>query len=367
MNIPSPKFSIYPNTQTRIATHVLFWLLIFSYALFTYKGVFTAGMLDAPVLVYSVIITLVVLVNHYFLSYLTLTFLQGKKWLFPFCIFLIYIFSVYVTITPLGFLSRAFPEYPVLKLLHERYCLRYFSDFFSYRSIAWFTSFIVFFNILTFLLKFIKNYHETNQDKILLIKEKNQMELNFLRSQIQPHFLFNTLNNIYGLVIDNDKASQSIIKLSDLLRFSLYESSLGSISLEREVLFLTDYITLEQMRHKSDRVNIDFDFGNIDVNNLKIKPLLLVNFIENAFKHGVNANINYSWVNIILIAHKNVVTFVIKNNKPPKSSRQGKQEKGVGLSNVRRRLELEYPERHSLNIKETLEVYEVNLTLRIDE
>lgn len=367
MNSPN-KYSIYPNLWARIGLHLLLWLLLYIFTMIICKGTFAIGMLTTPVLLYSLILSFVVICNHYFLSYITLPFLEKREWLWtvPLQLVMVYIFSVTVIILSIAFIAKSFPEYPTLKLQSERYYLYNFANIFNYKSFSWFISFTLFFNILSFLLKFAKNYYETNQDKISLIKEKNQMELNFLRSQIQPHFLFNTLNNIYGLVIENQKASQSIIKLSDLLRFSLYESSQGEISLQREISFLTDYIILEQIRHKDDRVSIEFDFDNIEEKSIKIKPLLLVNFIENAFKHGVNANINYSWVKIILTSKKNVVHFTIENNKPQKKH-PVKQETGVGLRNVRRRLELEYPERYDLSIKETSEVYEVKLTLRINE
>jgi len=367
MNSNSAKFSIYPSWQSRIAMHLLLWALVFSLLLVICKSLFGAEYISPFILIYTLVVVLVIICNHYFLSYFTLPLLEKKLWVVPLHLLLVYIFSSIFTIVPLEFLARAYPEVRLLKRQSEMYYIHDIRDVFTYSSFLWFVSLVLFYNILAFFLKFAKNYYETNQDRLSLIREKNIMEVNFLRSQIQPHFLFNTLNNIYGLVIENEKASQSIIKLSDLLRFSLYESSKGNVTLEREVAFLTDYINLEQMRHKDERVNISYNFDDIDDRQQKIKPLLIVNFIENAFKHGINASVNYSWVKIILKSEQNVVTFTIENNKPINSSVKAKKETGVGLSNVRRRLDLEYPERYDLSIKDTMEIYEVKLTLRIDD
>lgn len=367
MSSSTAKFSIYTNWQSRIAMHFLFWTLVFSLLLVICKSLFGVEYISSAVLIYTFLVVLVIICNHYFLSYFTLPLLEKKLWIVPLHLILVYIFSSIFTIMSLEFLARTFPEIKLLKRQSELYYIHNISDVFSYRAFLWFVSLVLFYNILAFFLKFAKNYYETNQDRLALIREKNIMEVNFLRSQIQPHFLFNTLNNIYGLVIENEKASQSIIKLSDLLRFSLYESSKGNVTLEREVSFLTDYINLEQMRHKDKRVKIDYDFDHIADHQQKIKPLLIVNFIENAFKHGINANVNYSWVKIVLRSEQNVVTFTIENNKPINSSVKVMKEIGVGLANVRRRLDLEYPERYDLSIKDTMEIYEVKLTLRIDD
>jgi len=326
------------------------------------------NLLDPPAVIYSAIIISVIIFNHYFLLYLAFPAVLKKKnfWSISLILLVVYLYSALICANSIGLVAKIYPGYPRLALLGQTYRVQKIQNLFIYTTLSWFISYILLFNIFSFLLKFAKKYYEANNEKISLMEEKNQMELNFLRSQIQPHFLFNTLNNIYGLVIDDQKASQAIIKLSDLLRFSLYESSLGSLSLQREVSFLSDYIMLEQMRHKDNKVSITFKFDDIENNLLKIKPLLLVNFIENAFKHGINANINYSWVNVTLIESKNLVTFTTINNKPEHSA-VSNYETGVGLKNVRRRLELEYPGRYDLSIRETAEIYEIKLTLKIDD
>ncbi|MEN5055864.1 sensor histidine kinase [Sphingobacterium kitahiroshimense] len=204
------------------------------------------------------------------------------------------------------------------------------------------------------------------------------MELNFLRMQIQPHFLFNTLNNIYGMVLDNHLAANSVTKLSELLRFSLNGSKKEWIFLDEEIQFLTNYIDLERIRHRPEKVNITCNFSTLENTKIKIKPLLLVNFIENAFKHGVNASVGKSWVNIQLDVDVKSIRFYIANSKPSPQGdvlsntsiilpdiRSKIHHSGIGLENVRRRLELEYFERYALTIKDTEKEYIVSLTLLV--
>jgi sensor histidine kinase YesM len=191
------------------------------------------------------------------------------------------------------------------------------------------------------------------------------MEISFLRAQIQPHFLFNTLNSIYGLIIQNEEASKVVIQLSNLLRFSLYDSVKDHITLKEEIDFLSNYLLLEKMRYKESRVQIDYDFEQIENKEKIIKPLILINFIENAFKHGVNATIQSAWIKLSMTEKEGILIFRSANNKPVTAKRKTESTGGLGLKNVRRRLELEYQTRYSLDIKDTDDVYEVALILKL--
>ncbi|WP_243409543.1 sensor histidine kinase [Pontibacter virosus] len=209
---------------------------------------------------------------------------------------------------------------------------------------------------------YFKRNYEANKRNSMLQKEKTEMELNFLRAQIHPHFLFNTLNNIYGMVMENERAGQVVLKLSDLLRFSLYESSGKRIPVGREVEFLTDYINLEQIRHHNTRVAISYDFEHIENKETPIVPLLLISFVENAFKHGVNATIGKAWVHISLKHESDTILFEVENSKPA-TKKERSATAGIGIENTKRRLALLYPDKHQLNIIETADSYKVSLTL----
>jgi LytS/YehU family sensor histidine kinase len=217
------------------------------------------------------------------------------------------------------------------------------------------------------MIKIVKDFYESSREKLAIVQEKKSMEISFLRAQIHPHFLFNTLNSIYGLIIQNEEASKVVIQLSNLLRFSLYDSAKEHITLKEEIEFLSNYLLLEKMRYKESRVQIEYDFGQIGNTEKVIKPLILISFIENAFKHGINATIKNAWIKLSMTEKEGLLTFHSANNKPVAAAGKKSNEPGtgLGLKNVRRRLELEYQTRYSLDIKETDDVYEVTLILAL--
>ncbi|MCP2045919.1 sensor histidine kinase [Pontibacter sp. HSC-36F09] len=229
-------------------------------------------------------------------------------------------------------------------------------------NLIWVLSLVLLPNVIAAAYYYFKRNYEANKRNAMLQKEKTEMELNFLRAQIHPHFLFNTLNNIYGMVMENERAGQVVLKLSDLLRFSLYESSGKRIPIGREVAFLADYINLEQIRHHNTRVSISYNFEHIQNNETPIVPLLLISFVENAFKHGVNATIGKAWVHISLKQENETILFEVENSTPPKKSEKSSVA-GIGIENTKRRLALLYPEKYQLNISETADSFKVSLTL----
>ncbi|WP_185974265.1 sensor histidine kinase [Litoribacter populi] len=189
-----------------------------------------------------------------------------------------------------------------------------------------------------------------------------EQKLNLLKSQLHPKFLLNTLNSLHLLTEDNGKANDVIFKLSDLLKFTLYESMEAKIPLKAELSFLQDFIELEKIRHH-DNVKIEYDFSSFENDKVKIAPLLFINFIENAFKHGVNKTRGSSWVTIKLVQEPKFLEFKILNSKPNLSKAEPSSIGGKGLVNITRRLELLYPEKHYLNIENKEEVYSVHLKI----
>jgi two-component system, LytTR family, sensor kinase len=186
----------------------------------------------------------------------------------------------------------------------------------------------------------VYNYVRLTQAEQQLRIEKQSAELNYLRSQTNPHFLFNTLNNIYSLARDkSDRAPESILRLSKILRFILYETGGDYIAIEQELQIMKDYIDLEKLRY-DESLRINF---NNDIEDMKqaIPPLLLMPLVENAFKHGVSETRNQPYVDIHLSVNKRLLTFIVKNSTDPSSEQPGIKE-NIGLSNLRRQLELLY-------------------------
>jgi len=188
------------------------------------------------------------------------------------------------------------------------------------------------------IIRHIYNYIKLKQAEQQLRIEKQAAELNYLRSQTNPHFLFNTLNNIYSLARDkSDLAPESILRLSKILRFMLYETGGAYISIEQEMKIIDDYIALEKLRY-DDGLRLNF---KTDIEDMRqaLPPLLLIPLVENAFKHGVSETRDQPFVDIYLSVNKRQLLFVVKNSA---ETFTGMVKENIGLSNLRRQLELLY-------------------------
>ncbi len=178
---------------------------------------------------------------------------------------------------------------------------------------------------------------------------KLQSELQYLHYQLQPHFFFNSLNNIYALVdISPDQAKKTIHSLSKLMRYMLYETNIEFVALYKEVDFMKKYIDLMKLRI-SDKTEVIYTFSNVDI-EIKVAPLLFISLIENAFKHGVSAS-KESSIDINMTTNDKKILFTIKNNNFPKRT-EDKSGSGMGIHNIQKRLELLYPDKY--NFKTTI-------------
>ena len=207
----------------------------------------------------------------------------------------------------------------------------------------------------------IKNYIRSRDDRKRLVElEKRNLEqqLEYLRYQINPHFFMNTLNNIHALVEFNPvKAQEMIVELSKMMRFVLYEGNKQSVPLSRELDFIRHYVTLMKLRY-TDKVSIKLDLPN-ETPERQIPPLILVTFIENAFKHGVSYQ-HESFIEVTVTVEDETLLFRCHNSKADHSN---EEKGGVGLANVRKRLDLIYGERYRLCIKDKLDAYHVELSI----
>lgn len=207
-------------------------------------------------------------------------------------------------------------------------------------------------------LKFFRLRQTAAERERQLIEEKLQSELNFLRAQTNPHFLFNTLNNLYHLARKRSETTpESILKLSDLLRFMLYECTSPTIQIGQEVKVIRDYLEMERLRY-GDRLRVDF-LVEMDDENQPIAPLLLLPFVENAFKHGTSESRGETWVRIDLKQKNGQLDLVVEN---PKDTSAHELTEGIGLKNVKRQLELLYP-KHSLLIDNQGNKFKIHLHL----
>jgi sensor histidine kinase YesM len=195
-----------------------------------------------------------------------------------------------------------------------------------------------------------------------LEKEKLNSELAFLKSQVSPHFFFNTLNNIYSLIgIDGPTAQESVLKLSKLMRYLLYESEHGETLMSHEIDFMNNYIDLMKLR-LSPKVELLVDFPG-EYSDFTIAPLLFVPFVENAFKHGVSHR-ERSFIHISMKIDNGQIRFVSRNSKGKSSQPGDLQHSGIGLENVKKRLHLLFPDRHNLSITESETEFCVELMIQ---
>ncbi|WP_044201860.1 sensor histidine kinase [Flammeovirga sp. OC4] len=228
-------------------------------------------------------------------------------------------------------------------------------------KVGWWTAssetFVLFFISITIFL--VQKWYLKDKYVKELENKNMRSELDLLKSQLQPHFLFNNLNTIYFLMDDEpQKAKELVIQLSDALSHQLYKANQDQVNLEEELDYLRNYIKMEQIRHQ-DFLTLHYDFPTENI-NYNIAPMLLITFVENAFKHGINSK-GYT-ISIDISIENGVLGLVVQNTKSdhPKSDKGG-----LGLINARKRLELLYPNQHTLEIMDKEEEFIVKLNIKL--
>ena len=213
-------------------------------------------------------------------------------------------------------------------------------------------------------IKLTIKWQDEEQKNKELEKEKLQTELAFLKNQVSPHFFMNTLNNIHALIdINSEDAKNSIIKLSKLMRYLLYDSEEGKTTLAKEIEFIKSYVDLMKLRFTS-KVKIQLSFPD-NIPEIEIPPMLFTSLVENAFKHGVSYQ-SESFIEIIMNANKEFLFFRIRNSKQ-KGGNGIMELGGIGLENLKKRLNLIYGKKFSIVQNENDEAFEINIKLPLNE
>ena len=343
------KEFVFKLLSTRYVYHVLFWtgllLLFVSIEGFERGFAFTLSNELINLMFYAII----VYVNIF---YLIPNYLSQKKF-FSYFVFLL---ALAILITPIKlfvfhFKWEAFPQLQNILYVDQ---IRYYAMSFTAAGAS-------------SIIKIIADWLKHEREKQELETRNVQSELKFLKSQINPHFLFNTLNSIYALSLKkSDKAPEIVVKLSEMLRYMLYECNEKSVLLQKEISYIQNYLELEKLRH-GEHMDIIFTFVQ-DPGNLRVAPLLFVPFLENAFKHGASNHLEAGHVHATLKIQNGLVLFSIENSKPESmpSSQHSLKSGGIGLVNIRKRLEILYPDRHALKIEESPDIYKVYLNLKIE-
>nr|WP_121269683.1 sensor histidine kinase [Pedobacter schmidteae] len=338
-----------------LAVHLFFWLLILSVLLWdTFSGNQRPGLYEVGMKFgYFAIINLSIFYINYTLLIPILVEQRKKYGLYMVSIFMLIAVMVVIK-TTVASLNQDF----ILSYINEETGKTEYYELTKYMIFAIFVS--GFFVVVSALLKFAIDWFGSERVQRDLLSEKRDMELQFLKSQLNPHFLFNSLNNIYSLAYQkSDKTADAILKLSEIMRYMIYESNDSWVSLSKEITYVQSYIELQKLRFK-DGAAVEFTL-NGEIDDQRVVPLILISFVENAFKHGV-ANDPKDPIRINIIANQKILHFSVSNKKN-KSNKDLMG--GVGLNNVERRLQLLYPERYKLNIVNSATHYTTELMLDI--
>ncbi len=339
--------ALYRFFSKRVVYHAAFWL---GYLLtFTLIGgprngyLFSFGIELINVACYAVVV-------YFNLFYLIPTFLARKQ----FIRYLALMTLSVLVISPL----RVFFLYLKLAPFPERQ-----DQLVEDQLLIFISTFLIV--ALSTISKIVTDWIRHQRELQELEKQTMQSELRFLKSQINPHFLFNTLNNLYALTLKkSDKAPDIVLKLSGMMRYMLYECNEKRVPLTKELDYVRNYLELEQLRQGKNK-DIKFEIAG-DPSGKLIAPMMFVPFLENSFKHGLQGDIEEGYVHIFIGIKDKMLDFYISNSKPlvkPSGIMNG----GIGLVNVKRRLNLLYPKVHVLTIDEQPEYYNVHLKIQLDE
>ena len=335
----------------RIIQHLAFWVLSFFVFLYLFK---TGAKPEKIDYVYTILFQLTLLPAVYINIELLLPTLGNRKRILFYLLSLITIIILFAWINYNFFdnwSAKVFPDY-------------FFISYFTFREIVLF--FIVYI-IITMLLKLSKSWFLVSWlQKELLEKEKQKtvVELKALKAQINPHFFFNTLNSIYSMALDkDDRLPGTVLQLSDLMRYFLYVSRDNFILLEKDLTVVKEYIALQKLR-SNPQLDIETKISG-EISDQQIAPLLLITFLENAFKHGAKGSSGNTFIKLDIKVEKNKLNFTLENNKGIIDKVNTGDHNGLGLENVKRQLELLYPGKHLLNIKVEQDRFVVALQLSL--
>jgi len=338
-------------TRNSMVQHVLFWGLSWYILLNIFAGSSSFQKID---FIYtSIFLVSIIIPVEFNLIYLIPKLLNRKRYVLYALIFigLMLLFSLFNQVLFNRLIDYILPGY-------------YFISYYSYIDIL---KFFFVFMVVTTLIHLSMEWFELNESRqkvILLEKEKLDAELRALTNQVNPHFLFNSLNVLYSLAINQAKETpDAIIKLADILRYVIYESNHNYVELTSEVKLIQNYIDLQRLRTTPDS---DIRFNEeIEDKNTKIAPMLFLPLVENSFKHGIKGDVGKTFIHIDLSQSNSNIKYVIKNNKGQPG--EPAENQGVGLNNIRSRLELIYKKNFTFEVKDEERTFTVRLKINLEQ
>ena len=328
--------------------HTLFWLLMLLVLVELGNRNLNTGF---RLILESVNIFFYIVITYINLLYLIPNFLSGKKkeWLFIGSLLLVCAVVTPLKVITLYFLHSNFPQIQTELIKNQ----------------LWYFLGLVYIAGFSTIYSIISEWKEQEKQRAELQNQTVASELRFLKTQINPHFLFNTLNSLYALSMKkSDDAPEVVLRLSEMMRYMLYECNEPQVPLAKEVSYIENYLSLEKLR-LPESIDLQFRVSG-DITNLQIAPLLFIPLIENSFKHGVANQIGKGFVHIELISDDKELRFYVENSFAKKGyspEREQQKNGGIGLSNVQRRLDLLYPGKNTLKIEDVADTFKVCLSI----
>ena len=329
--------------------HLLFWILLSIFLLVLDRSEYQLFIKISRSLISTGFFAAIVYVNW---NILIPRFLKQRNWI----LYLVSLILLAILVTPPQVLALflLYDDYPSIQQL-----------FYHKQNILFFQS--IFIGVSSAAFKITQDWLGHERDSKDLKSQNLASELNFLKSQINPHFLFNTLNNLYALSLKkSDQAPETVLMLSEMMRYMLYECNVERVLLQKEINYIKNYLELEKIR-LGENFDIYFHVEG-EAKELQIAPLMFIPFIENSFKHGMNTLLSDGFVHINMKIEEGEVSMKIANRKGAKidNPEKRKQSGGIGLINIKRRLKLIYPKKHRLSFEETSDEYAVKLNIQLN-
>lgn len=334
----------------RMLWHILFWVVVYAAYVITFGGYWGNYYEE---MINNLVLMPVRIIGTYVLIYWILPLALNQKRFYLFAILTVIHAVIFANLIwwTLRF-TNFFPEHVDYSTIPLFYPAKTLGTLFSNYVIPLFAASVIIF----------KKWFVDELQKKKLTEEKMSAELSFLKSQIHPHFLFNTLNNLYALtLIKSEKTPDVVLKLSGLLDYMIYKSNDKFVDLSNELEILKSYIELEELRY-NNRLDLKYEISGETV-GYKIAPLILLPFIENSFKHGAGNDRSNPKICIQLKTHKQYLELIVVNSIKSENEKDETLQHGIGLKNVGRRLELIYPGAHQLEIEKTQSEFRVQLII----
>lgn len=348
-HIKDGLIELFVWVRNRGVYHTLFWIWLYI-ALFhfedqNYSPLFRLGLELVNVIFYAALV-------YFNIFFLVPKYLTGKRlWIYALLLVLSCMLITPLKVVVLFFIFNNYHDVQVALIENQHW---YFSTFLLIGG-------------LSTVYAIITDWKKQEKDQQELQTKTVESELRFLKTQINPHFLFNTLNSLYALTIKkSDNAPEVVLMLSEMMRYMLYECNEPEVPLSKEVNYIENYLNLEKLR-VAKNANIKFEVeGKIE--NQTIAPLLFIPFIENSFKHGMSNQISNAFIAIKMQINKENIVFSVKNSKPQALAMANFNRKsgGIGLVNVKRRLDLLYPKKNELTIEDNLDEYSICLKIMLN-